>query len=896
MAHLTEAHIAYIIKDLNNRGLVLDGLQEELIDHICSAVEQHMSTGQRFLEAYQDVIRKFGDTSGLQQTQQLTLQSENQKPGFMIRNYISIAFRNLNKQRFYTLINIAGLAIGVAACLIIMLYIHFEWSYDKHFDDADRVYRVDSEILFNGNHYKLAVMPAPAVAAFLRDFPEVEASMHFRQWGWQRVRRDVENIKEQYTGYGSNGIFRVFGLRLLQGNPENALSEPNTLVMCRSKAEQYFPGEDALGQTLIINNQDHYKVTGVYEDFPVNTHFRFDFIFSMEGYEDSKANNWLSNNFNTYIRLKEGASARDLEAKLPKMVQTYVGPQVAEVFGPEFDLEKFKTSGDKIEYTLRPLTDIHLHSDLTAELGANGDITYVYLFGVIAFFLLVIACINFMNLSTARSANRAKEVGIRKVLGSLRGHLVRQFLMESVMLSVPSFLLALALAYLALPWFNSLAQRSLSIPFDDPLFVVGVLVASLCVGMLAGVYPSFFLSAFRPVNVLKGKVALGMKSGFIRSSLVVFQFMISIFLVIGTIAVQKQLSYIQNKKLGFQKDQVVVLHNTELLGPQVEAFKNQLLESPMISHVSASGYLPISGWGRSDNSFWPEASQPTEDNMISMQNWRVDHDYIPTLSMEMKAGRNFSREFPSDSMAIVINEEAARRFGFEDPIGQKVSTFSYESGVLHKEKPLTYTIIGVVRNFHFESLKENITPLCLLLGDSGWSTLIRFSAGNTEAVLAHMEKKWKAAMPGYPYEYTFMDDAFANMYTSEQRLGDIFAIFASLAIIIACLGLFALTAFTAEQRTKEIGIRKVLGASVGSILFLLSKEFGKLILISFVFAAPLAWFAVDWWLNGYTYKVEIGVLVYLLAGLIALGIAWITMGFQSVKAAIANPVQSLRSE
>jgi len=814
----------------------------------------------------------------------------------MFRNYVTIAFRNLNKHRFYTMINIAGLAVGIASCLIIMLYIAYEFSYDKHFANADRIYRVNCEILFNSNHLNMAVMPAPAAAVFQNNFPEIEASGHFRSWGWQRIKRTTENIKEQYTVFGSNGVLKVFSLPLLKGSANNALTEPNTLVMSRSKAEQYFPNEEALGQTLIINNKDNYKVTGVFEDFPASTHFKFDFIFSMEGLEESKSDEWLSNNFNTYLLLRKGASVKDLEAKFPKLIDTYVGPQIRNAFGSEFTMEKFKESGNKLVYTLMPLLDIHLHSDLMAELGANSDITYVYLFGAIAFFILAIACINFMNLSTARSANRAKEVGVRKVLGSLRSHLVRQFLMESVVLSIFSFILAIAIAYFLLPFFNILAQRSLVIPFGQLNFIAMIIAGALIIGLLAGIYPSLFLSAFKPINVLKGKLALGMKSGVVRSSLVVVQFMISIFLIVGTVTVQKQLSFIQGKKLGFKKDQIIVLHNTELLENQHEALKNELMKSSTITNVSASGYLPISGWGRNTTTFWPQGSQPTQDNIISMQYWFVDHDYIPTLDMEIKVGRNFSREFPSDSTAIVINESALKRFGFKDPIGEKITTFDYRGGSIDNEKKLTFTIIGVVADFHYESLKENISPLCMQLGKSGWSTLIRFGANTTTETLAHVEKTWKALAPGQPFEYTFLDEAFGKMYTSEQRLGKIFGIFASLAIIIACLGLFALTSFTAEQRTKEIGIRKVMGASVSSIVVLLSKEFGKLIVIAFLLAAPLSWFAVKSWLEGYTYKTEIGIPVYILSGVAAFVVAWLTMGYQSIKAARSNPVTSLRSE
>jgi putative ABC transport system permease protein len=896
MAQLTNDHIDYVIKDLTYRGVVLDGFRDEIVDHICTLTENEMNKGMRFIDAYHQVLRKFGHTHGLRQTQKQIILSENKTTRLMFRNYFTIALRNLRKHSFYTFINVAGLAIGIASCLIITLFILNETSYDKHFPNADRVYRINSEILFNGNHLNLAVMPAPAAETFKHDFPEVEASVRFRERGWRRIKRTVDNIKEQYTIYGSQGMFEVFGIKLLEGNVSGALTEPNTMVISKSKADKYFPNESPVGQTLIVDNTENYKITGVFEDFPVNTHFKFDFVFSMEGLEEAKSDNWLGNNFNTYILLKEGAKPQDLEAKFPKIIDTYIGPQVKSLFGGDFTMEKFAASGNKLAYTLMPVTDIHLHSDLTAELGANGDITYVYLFGAIALFILGIACINFMNLSTARSANRAKEVGVRKVLGSLRSHLIRQFLMESSLLSLFSFILAVGLAFVLIPAFNSMAGMSLNLPFDAPMFYIVLLGAALVIGLLAGLYPSMFLSAFKPVNVLKGKVALGMKSGAVRSSLVVLQFMISIFLVVGTITVQKQLAFIQNKKLGFRKDQVLVLHNIEILGSKQEALKNELLKSPRIKNVSTSGFLPIANWGRNNNSFWPEGAQPSQDNMITMESWRVDHDYVPTLDMKIVQGRNFSKEFLSDSTAVILNQTAVKRFGFKDPIGEKIQTFPYNNGKLETEKALTYTVVGVVEDFHFESLKENITPLSLILGQSGWSMPIRFQSADTKEVIDDVEATWKAVAPGQPFEYTFLDEAFGRMYSSEQRVGKVLGVFASLAIIIACLGLFALTSFTAEQRTKEIGIRKVMGASVSSIVLLLSKEFGKLIVIAFLLAAPLSWFAVDSWLENYTYKTEIGIFVYILAGLAAFLLAWITMGYQSIKAARSNPVTSLRSE
>jgi putative ABC transport system permease protein len=896
MAHLSKEHIDYIIKDLSYRGIVLEGFQEEIVDHICTLVETEMTGGSRFFDAYQQALIKFGKTKGLRKTQKQVLITETKTTRLMLQNYLTIASRNLSKHKFYTLINVAGLALGIAACLMISLYVLHEMSYDKHFTNAHRIYRVDNEIKFNGNHHVLAVCPAPLAETFLRDFPEVESVVRFRQWGSFLVKRTTENIKEHRVMFVDNSIFEVFKFPVKYGDTKAALTEPNTLVFSEAAARRHFGEENPVGQTVVLNNDQNYKVTAVLRDFPKTTHFEFDMFLSMAGHEDSKNPTWLSNNYATYILLKEGASPENLAAKFPKMIDTYIGPQIQMVFGKDFNMDKFQQAGNFLEFTLMPLTSIHLHSDKTAELGVNSDVTYVYLFGAIAFFILIIACINFMNLSTARSSNRAKEVGVRKVLGSLRSHLIKQFLTESVLLTVGAFVIGIGIAALAIPFFNTLSQRQIAIPFGDPVFIAIIIAAMLVIGFLAGLYPSLFLSAFKPVNILKGKLSLGMKSGMVRSSLVVFQFVISIFLVIATITIQRQLSYIQHKKLGFRKDQVVVVQDTYVLGSQTEAFKNELVKNHIVTSGTTSGFLPVAGWGRNDSSFWPEGVQPSQENLISMQNWQVDFDYLKTFDMKIKSGRDFSKDFPSDSSAIILNESAVKRFGFADPIGKKIVTYAWQEGAIENNITNTYTIIGVVEDFHFESLKDNITPLGLFLGDANWTMSFRFESTDTKEVITLLEKTWKSMAPGQPFQYTFLDDAFGKMYSSEQRLGQIFGIFASLAIVIACLGLFALSAFTAEQRTKEIGIRKVLGASVSSIVMLLSREFGKLIIIAFIIAAPLSWFAVDWWLQGYTYKAHIGIVIYLLAGASAFLVAWLTMGYQSIKAATNNPVDSLRSE
>lgn len=675
---LTAEHIDYITKDVHYRGIVVDGLKDELIDHICSAVETEMDNGKRFIDAYHHVLKSFGHTGGLREVQKQTLQFENQKTKIMLRNYLLIAIRSLAKHRFYTFINVAGLATGIAACLVIMLFIQNELSYDRHYENADRIYRVNGEIKFGGNHYKLAVASAPFADAAVQTFPEIEAAVRFRTRGSYLVKRieAVDNIKEDGVVWTDSTFFKVFSVPVLQGDPSKALAEPNAIAISKKMADKYFPEGNALGQTLILDNQVNGKVAAVFEDMPITGHFRFDILIALAGLQEAQQDNFMSNNFNTYFLLKPGTNAKALEQKIPAFFEKHIGPQAAAVLGGEFSMERFKAGGNIWEYTLMPVTDIHLHSDLTAEIAPNSDITYVYLFSAIALFILSIACINFMNLSTARSANRAKEVGVRKVMGSLRSHLVRQFLLESILLSLVSFILAIGLAWTMLPLFNSLSQKDLVLPFNEPMFYLLLGGASIFIGILAGLYPSFFLSAFKPVNVLKGNVSLGMRSGWIRSSLVVVQFVISIVLVIATITVNRQLNYIQNKKIGFNKDQVLIVNDAYALGKNLKAFKDQVSQNNFIKSASISGYLPVSGGWRSDNTYWQEGSEPTENNMVGIQTWDVDYEYVKTMGMNIIEGRDFSSDFLSDSSAVIVNQTALKYFHYEnDPIGKRISTY-----------------------------------------------------------------------------------------------------------------------------------------------------------------------------------------------------------------------------
>jgi putative ABC transport system permease protein len=815
----------------------------------------------------------------------------------MLRNYITIAIRNLNKYRFYTLVNVFGLTVGITACLIILLFVRFELSYDKFHEHGDRIFRVDWELSFGeSSAYNAAVTP-PMAEAIVRDYPEVEAAARFRYNGSSQFKRNTENIVESRVVYADNDMFKVFTIPFLAGSPENALKEPHSMVISKSCAEQFFPNDDALGKTLIKDNNVLYTITGVVSDIPENSHFHYRMFLSMEGLEESKNGNWIGGPFNTYLLLREHTNPKVLEEKLPAMVEKYLLPHASTILGSTF-IDDFRQGGNYLKLHLRPLTDIHLYSHLRNELEANGDISYVYLFSVVAIFILVIACINFMNLATARSVKRAREVGVRKVMGSSRANLTIQFLSESIILSVIAFLLALALTDLLLPVFNVITEMHLTIPYADMTLGLSLAATAVIVGIAAGLYPGFVLSAFKPVQVLKGTLNAGSRTSLLRSGLVVFQFALSTFLIIATLAVHSQMEFMRDRKLGFNKEQVIRMKDVRNAGEKLIVFKEQMSSNNLIKNVTISSYFPGPGSARNTPLAWRYGSVPLPENASNIEKWTVDYDYVPTLGIEIQSGRNFSREFPSDSTGVILNETAVRRLGLStDPIGQKISLFRENpDGSQNRNQTDTWTIIGVIRDFNFESLREGVAPLGLFFGSSMGSVAFRYETGNTQQVIKALEENWKKIVPNEPFHYSFLDEDFQRLYTTEKKLGRIFILFSGLAIVIACLGLFALTAFTAEQRTKEIGIRKVMGASVNNIVLLLSKDFSKLIILGFVIAAPLASFGIHWYLDRYAYKTVISPFIYVGAGLVAFFLAWVTMSFQSIKAARSNPVDALKNE
>lgn len=808
----------------------------------------------------------------------------------MLKNYLKIAFRNLWKSKGLSALNIIGLAFGLATCLLIMLFVLDELSYDRYNKKANRIYRVDSEIKFGGNHFIIATAPDPMGPTLKKDYPQVEQYVRFRKMGGLLIKKGNENIQENNVVYTDSTLFDIFTLPMIDGNPQTALQQPNSIVITETTARKYFNTTQVAGKYFTVNNRDSYAITGVIKDIPSQSHFNFDFFVSLSTLEESRRNNWLSNNFNTYIVLKEGADPKQLEAQFDALVTKYVGPQVMQFLS--VDMNDFKKSGNYEKHHLTPLTSIHLYSDKEAELGANSHIQYVYIFSAIAFFILLIACVNFMNLSTARSANRAREVGVRKVLGSLKSNLVKQFLTESILISCIALVLGLILAWSMLPYFNQLAAKDIKLPIlTNPWLLPILLLLVLITGLLAGSYPAFYLSSFKPIEVIKGKLAAGFKTSWFRSGLVVFQFAISIVLIIATIVIYKQLHFIQSHKPGFNRKQVMVIHNAAPLGNKARAFREEVIKLPGVDNATMTGYLPTNGW-RNDN---PVFADPTLDQKraVSMQTWDVDDQYIPTLGMELVAGRNFSKQFPTDSSGIIINEAAAKKYGFTDPIGKNLY---YIRDINNPEEISTLHIVGIVKDFNFSSLRQHVSPLCLLLSESRGNVVLRINSKNIPNLVTQIERKYKAMATGAPFNFTFMDEDFNNLYRTEQRMGVIAISFSALAILIACLGLFGLAAYAAEQRTKEIGIRKVLGATVSHIAAMLSKDFLKLVIIAAVIAFPLAGWVMHSWLRDFAYRTNISWWVFIMAGVLAAGIAIVTVSFQTIKAAIMNPVKSLRTE
>ncbi|GHB54889.1 ABC transporter permease [Persicitalea jodogahamensis] len=802
----------------------------------------------------------------------------------MLLNYLKIAYRNLLRHKAFGIINIIGLAVGLAGFLLIALYVKDELGYDRYNENADRVYRVGRTFLTSEGtpSLTLAQVAPPFGPLIEQDFPEAEEVVRTLGTGGLVMRNGERQFNEEDGFFAEENLFKVLTFDFISGNPDEALANPNSMLMSRPMAEKYFGKEDPVGKTLRVENQFDLIVTGVYEPLPAQAHFHPRFLLAFSALNDPNIygaeqlrTNYGNNSFTTYILLAKGADPQRMEKAFPAFQDKHV---------PSYE-GRMPSSFSVLNLT--KLTDIHLRSHTDSELEPPGNIRYIYIFSLIGLFILLIACINYMNLATARSAGRAKEVGMRKVVGAKRGQLIGQFLSESLLLVILALFFALLLMVFGLSALNNFSQKELSFAqLLDPTFLVIVTSITLLTGLIAGLYPAFFLASFRPLNVLKGQIASKLRTGRLRQVLVITQFSIAIALIIGTGVVRNQMHYIQDYSLGYEKEQVVLLRDAGDGETNYETLKQQLIQTGSVTDVGRSSRIPS---GRLLDSQGARAMQgdsmaPTS---ITLKQLMVDYDFVPAYKIGMAAGRNFSRDFSTDTSMVVINETASRQLGWtpDEAIGKP---FQYGN--------VRGQIIGVTKDYHFESLHQEIAAIAMTLtpGRLNWVSVPL--KGDITAGLQRVEKVWKQFFPGQPFQYQFLDERFDRLYAAEQRQQSLFSTFAGIAILLSCLGLFGLSMFMAEQRVKEIGVRKVLGASIGSIVALLSKDFLKPVLVALLIASPVAWYAMSEWLGGFAYKTDIGWGVFALAGILAIGIALLTVSFQSVKAAVANPVESLRSE
>jgi len=805
----------------------------------------------------------------------------------MLRNHLKIAWRSIKKDKLFATIKIGGFALGIAACLLIALFIRNEVGYDQHYAQKDRIYRVVLQGMYKGEVMKSTHFQLPFADALESDFPEISKAgkiniIEIFGAGKRGIRIAGASQNNLETGFllADQEAFEILEVKLEQGNPNTALVNPRSIVISESKAAKYFKDGKAVGETIILDNDPSkpYTVTGVMREAPKNSHLKYDFLLPIE---DTNAN-WTSQNYFTYILVDPNTNVQQLEKKMFSIVEDYIIPAQRERGrAPDF-IDVLRT----MEYKLQPITDIHLYSDIKMADGLkHGDIRFVWLFAAIAGFVLLLAVINFINLSTARSANRAKEVGLRKTIGAYKSNLVVQFMTESILFSFVSFILGVLLAWTLLPTFNVIASKTIEIPWNAWWFAPIIVIAALLVGALAGLYPAFYLSAFKPVNVLKGSLSIGSKSGKLRSGLVIFQFTTSVILIIATLIIYQQMDFILQKELGYDKEQVVILEGTGVLENKAENFKEQLLQLPQVKAASISNYLPVDGGSRNGNTFRRE-DEGNEGRGIPAQIWRVDHDYIKTLGITLHAGRDFSKQVASDSLnSIIINSHMQRELGLENAIGKEINN----NGQMFK-------IIGVIDDFHFKSLKEDITSLSLVIGKNLGSISLKLEKGNVNQALESIQALWNKNVPNQSINYNFLDQEFMRMHDDVERMGKIFNSFALFAILVACLGLFALSAFMVEQRKKEISIRLVLGAPFKSIYQLLTLDFMKLILVSIIIAVPIGWYMMTRWLEDFAYRITIGWDIFVVAGFIALTIAVLTISYQSVGAALIQPLKSLRKE
>ncbi len=828
----------------------------------------------------------------------------------MFKNYLKISLRSLFKQKIYSVINILGLSVGIASCALILLNVEDEFSYDNFHEKGDNLYKVSLERIYPGYSTYYDITPHSYSEVIVADFPEILNATRIGAPlggnGTIMVRYTPETgdqlaFEESNVLLADSNFFQMFSLKLLKGEPNKVLEKANNMVITEETALKYFGQDDPINKTL-VTDFGTFTITGVCENVPDNSHFDFDFVGALSTFQFYQTINYMGFSAHIYVELDPQASPEALESKFPEMVERYASAQIQQRLNMSY--EEYIAAGNGYRYFLRHITDIHLDpTNFQGKMKTGGSKTYVYIFISISIMILLIACINFMNLATARSTERAKEVGIRKTMGSERQQLIAQFLVESVLISFIAMVVAFGLMYMVLPYFNDLADKNLTIKLQGSLVIPGMILFTLIAGLLAGSYPAFVISAFNPVTVMKGKFHSSSKGSWLRNGLVIFQFWVSIMLIVGTMLINKQMKYMQNKSLGFDKEQMITIPRANVLNtpgnPQanppiqavnrIEPFKEQLLNIPGVVTTASSNVVP--GAGYFGIQFTPQgANEPfTANAMIA------DDDYINSIGFEIVEGRGFSDEF-HDSLSMIINERAVKSMGLTNPIGTRLNNTAGNPPIVR-----TFTVVGVVKDFHYQSLRTEITPFILLSderfnGLGGGIISVRISSENVNQTISSIEAKWKEFVPEEPFKFNFLDQTLNDQYQAEQNSSKVFTVFAGLAILIACVGLFGLSAYTAGLRTKEIGVRKVMGASVFGVVFMLSKDFTKLILIAFVLAIPVAYYGMDQWLQGFYFRTGIDVFTFVIAGLSTLLISWLTVSYQSIRAAIVNPVNSLRSE
>jgi len=805
----------------------------------------------------------------------------------MIKNFFLTAFRNLTKKWSYSFINILGLTIGLASVIYIFLFVRFELSYDKMHENHHRIYRAGVRGLLMNSELNQAITAAPMAEAMLNDYPEVESACRLTTAGDWLMTYEDKKFNERNLFFADSTFFSIFSFKLIKGDPAQVLTEPRSLVVTESTAKKYFGNEDPVGKTLKVENDTVlYKVTGLMQDIPENSHVTFDMLGSMTTLRRSESTYWINHNYYTYILLNKGTNPEAFENKMESMVEKYVGPQIEQALG--VNLQEFKESGNSFGYFIQPLTDIHLKSDLQYEIEANGNILYVYIFISVALFILIIASINFTNLATARAANRATEVGVRKVLGAQKKQLITQFLTESFLITLLSLALAIVTLEVVMPYLNNITQIPLSIDYFSSWYIIPViLLLIVLVSFMAGSYPAFFLASFRPVAVLKGKLKLGAKNGMLRSALVIVQFVVSIFILLSTYTVTKQLNYMLTKDLGFEKDNILMIRRSDGLRNQIEAFKTEVKSLPDVIEVTSA--LDYPGINFSNNAFFKEG-EPANTYLIN-QAW-ISFDYQKTFGFEMVKGRFFSKDFPTDSNAIVINESAVKSLGFDEPVGKNLLLPAGEEGF----RPLK--IIGVVKDFHFKSLHTSIEPAAFTLLPGNWEGVVcvKMRPDNNKNTISSIQNIWENFTSQYPFEYFFFDDHMEDLYRAEKRTSSIFIIFSLLSVVIAFFGLFGLISFITEQRKKEIGIRKTFGSTSLNIVIIICKDILKLIVIATIISWPVAYWVMNNWLQDFSYRIDINYIMFLVIPVLTMIVSLLVVIYQTLKAAYQNPAETLRYE